>query len=220
MTVEDIRLAIYRWFAQHGTAPSIDEISALLGANKAEVQSAFIELSNNRHIVLNEAHEIVMAHPFSAVPLGFSVMGPKTLWWGGCSWDSFALPHLVEPGEPYLIATTCPNCTKALAWNVSSESPPQGSDLAHFLVPVKNMWEDVVHTCGNQRVFCSQTCIDGWLEKTGNDEGYVMDLQTLWRLASEWYEGRLERGYVRREPSVAKDYFRRVGLSGPFWGLG
>lgn len=36
-----------------------------------------------------------MAHPFTAVPLGFSVMGQDTLWWGGCAWDSFAIPHLL-----------------------------------------------------------------------------------------------------------------------------
>ena len=34
-----------------------------------------------------------------------------------------------------------------------------------------------------------------------------------------WYAGRLERGYVRREPSAAADYLRSVGLSGTFWGL-
>jgi hypothetical protein len=34
-----------------------------------------------------------------------------------------------------------------------------------------------------------------------------------------WCAGRLERGYVRREPSAAADYLRSVGLSGTFWGL-
>ncbi len=42
---------------------------------------------------------------------------------------------------------------------------------------------------------------------------------TLWRLAAGWYTGRLDRGYTRREPSAAADYFRGVGLAGPFWGL-
>jgi hypothetical protein len=58
-----------------------------------------------------------------------------------------------------------------------------------------------------------------WLDRTGQSRGYVMDLPTLWRLASGWYAGRLERGYVRREPSAAADYLRSVGLSGAFWGL-
>ncbi len=46
-----------------------------------------------------------------------------------------------------------------------------------------------------------------------------MDLVTLWRFAAHWYEGRLERGYVRREPSRAAQYLRSVGLTGSFWGL-
>jgi hypothetical protein len=47
----------------------------------------------------------------------------------------------------------------------------------------------------------------------------VLDLGTLWRLAAHWYDGRLDRGYVRREPSQAAAYLRGVGLSGSFWGL-
>ena len=46
-----------------------------------------------------------------------------------------------------------------------------------------------------------------------------MDLSTLWRFASDWYTGRLDRGYTRREPAQAADYMRGVGISGAFWGL-
>jgi hypothetical protein len=46
-----------------------------------------------------------------------------------------------------------------------------------------------------------------------------MDLPTLWRLAAHWYDGRMNRGYVRREPAAAMEYFRSVGLHGAFWGL-
>ena len=79
------------------------------------------------------------------------------------------------------------------------------------------MWDDVVHTCGNQRIFCSASCVHDWLARTGNDLGYIMSLTTLWRLASHWYEGRLDRGYVRREPAVAGEYLHSVGLTGEFW---
>jgi hypothetical protein len=81
------------------------------------------------------------------------------------------------------------------------------------------MWDDVVRTCGHQRLFCSPGCVDDWLRATGLTRGYVMDLATLWRLAAHWYDGRLDRGYVRRDPVQAKEYLRGVGLSGPFWGL-
>jgi hypothetical protein len=65
----------------------------------------------------------------------------------------------------------------------------------------------------------SRSCVAVWLSESGHQRGFVMDLPTLWRLAAGWYAGRLERGYVRREPSAAADYLRSVGLSGSFWGI-
>ena len=57
-------------------------------------EDGLAELARGRHLALGDQGQIVMAHPFSTVPLGFSVMGARTLWWGGCAWDSFALPLL------------------------------------------------------------------------------------------------------------------------------
>jgi hypothetical protein len=171
-------------------------------------------------VVLGDDGAIVMAHPFASIPLGFAVMGDHTLWWGGCAWDSFAIPHLV-PGEPeVLVSTRCPGCGRALAWVVGRDAPPAGDEVAHFLVPMSRAWDEVVTTCANQRLFCSDACVQQWLDNSGQQRGYVMDLATLWRLAERWYDGRLDSGYVRREPAQARDYFRQAGLDGPFWGLG
>jgi hypothetical protein len=215
--VEDLRLAIYRSFASTGRAPTPAELAAQ-GWDERATASGLAELAAARHVVLGANGEIVMAHPFATVPLGFSVMGECTLWWGGCAWDSFAIPHLLPEPTPHLVATRCPACGTAHAWSVGNDAPPSGDQVAHFLVPVAHMWDDVVHTCGNQRIFCSEHCVDAWLATSGNQRGFVMDLATLWRLAQGWYAGRLERGYVRREPVAAADYLRSVGLVGPFWG--
>ena len=219
MDSEDLRLAVYRSFARAGRAPGADELAEQLGSDVPAVSRGLEELASARHLVLDGQGRIVMAHPFSSVPLGFSVMGRRTLWWGGCAWDSFALPHLL-PGEgEVLVATRCPACGRPHAWNVGSQRPPDGGQIAHFLVPAPRMWDDVVHTCRHQRLFCSEDCVDDWLAATGSTRGYLMDLGRLWRFAAHWYDGRLDRGYTRREPSQAADYLRSVGLSGPFWGL-
>ena len=210
MDTEDVRLAVYRSFAVTGRSPERDSLD----------DRALRELHEQRHVVLGADDEIVMARPFSAVPLGFSVMGRETLWWGGCAWDSFALAHLLPEEPDVLVATRCPGCDAALAWVVGRDAPPAGDEVAHFLTPAARMWDDVVRTCGHQRLFCGEACVAAWLARTGHERGYVMDLATLWRLARGWYEGRLERGHERREPSQAREYFRSVGLSGPFWGLG
>ncbi len=217
MDREDLRLAVYRAFAATGRAPEPDELATELGADTSTVRRGLDELAAARHVALDELGHIVMAHPFSAVPLGFSVMGWRTLWWGGCAWDSFALPHLLPGGRAG--RHPVPGLRAPHAWNVGPQRPPDGSQVAHFLVPAARMWDDVVHTCGHQRLFCSRECVGDWLAATGNERGYVLDLATLWRLAAHWYDGRLDRDYRRREPSAAADYLRSVGLSGPFWGL-
>lgn len=218
MDLERLRVTVYRAFAEHGHPPSFDELAPDVDTDPAAVAAGLRELAAARHLVLDSVGRIVMAHPFSAVPMGFSVMGRQTLWWGGCAWDSFAMPQLL-PDEPgLLIATRCPNCDRALSWVVHRESPPAGAEVAHFLVPLAHMWDDVRHTCSNQRLFCSTDCVDAWLATTGNARGYVMDLTTLWRLAEHWYDGRLDVGYVRRDPAQATAYFRSVGLTGDFWG--
>jgi Alkylmercury lyase len=216
--LEDLRLAIYAG-CRRGRVPRIADLATELLATRKQVRSGLLTLAAARHLALGSDGEITMAHPFTAVPLGFSVMGRDTLWWGGCAWDSFALPHLLPDQGPMLVATTCPACDRAHAWRVDDREPPAGGQVAHFLVPAARMWDDVVFTCGNQRIFCSEDCVAIWLDESRHQRGSVLDLQTLWRLAAGWYAGRLERGYVRREPSAAADYLRSVGLSGAFWGL-
>ena len=217
--VEAIRLHVYGSFARTGRAPHEADLASATGVPLHDVAAALAQLARQRHLVLGKDGTIVMAHPFSSINLGFSVMGRSTLWWGGCAWDSFAIPHLV-PDEPnVLVATTCPACGAAHAWTVTRKSPPDGSQLAHFLIPAVRVWDDVVRACGNQRLFCGETCIASWLETTGHARGSVFDLATLWRLARHWYDGRLDTPYRRREPAEAKEYFREAGLTGAFWGL-
>ncbi len=220
MELEDLRLAVYDHFARTGRAPAAEGLARTLGEPLTAVRAELRELHAQRHLLLDAAsRRSVMAHPFTAVPLGFSVMGAETLWWGGCAWDAFALPHLLAGQPELLVATRCPACAAPHAWVVRADAPPPGPQVAHFLVPAARMWEDVVHTCGHQRLFCGEGCVAAWLERTGNARGYGMDIPTLWRLASHWYDGRLDRGYVRREPAAARDYFGSVGLRGAFWGL-
>jgi hypothetical protein len=216
---EELRLDVYRSFVLDGRPPDVGRLATERDVDRPAVRSALRRLAQARHLVLDQHDRILMAHPFSAIPLGFAAMGTRTLWWGGCAWDSFALPHLLPAEDSILVSTRCPACAAPHAWNVDRHAPPTGTQVAHFLVPAARMWDDVVHTCGHQRLFCSAGCVDSWLRQTGSLRGDVLDLPTLWALAAHWYDGRLERGYTRREPAAAADDLRSVGLSGSFWGL-
>jgi hypothetical protein len=75
MDAEDLRRAVYRAFAETGGAPEPGELATKLGTGAREVAAGLAELARGRHLALGDQGQIVMAHPFSAVPLGFSVMG-------------------------------------------------------------------------------------------------------------------------------------------------
>jgi hypothetical protein len=177
-------------------------LAAELSRAQEQVRSGLATLAAGRHVALGPDGEIAMAHTFTAVPQGFSVMGRDTLWWGGCAWDSFALPHLLPDKGPMLVATTCQACDRAHAWRVDDREPPAGDQVAHFLVPAAQMWNDVVYTCGNQRIFCSEACVTSWLDRSGHQRG-VPDgptdpVATRIRLVRR----PLQSGYVRRDPSA------------------
>lgn len=216
--LEDLRVAVYRSLASTGRLPSAEHLAEIAGS-PVRAGRAITELADRRAWALGESGEIELAHPFATRSFGYSVMSAATLWWGGCCWDSFAIPHLVPDCGPVVVAGLCPACGRALSWRVDTLTPPEGPERAHFLVPTSRMWDDVIHTCSNQLLFCNDACIDTWLIDTDKAEGYRMDLATLWRFASDWYTGRLDHGYRRREPTDALAYFEHVGLEGAFWGL-
>ncbi|MEU3183158.1 organomercurial lyase [Streptomyces sp. NPDC006923] len=216
--LETLRVRLYRQLAREGRVATSDRIADELGVQAAEAAEAFTALAQDRHLVLDHEGQIELAHPFGTRDFGFSVKSDSVLWWGGCAWDSFAIPHLVPGAAPALVATACPACGTAHAWNVHRTEPPAGAQVAHFLVPMAHVWDDVVHACENQRIFCTEDCVDTWLIRTGHTRGEVFSLTKLWNLASDWYTGRLAPGYRRREPVEAAAYFRAAGLAGPFWG--
>ncbi|WP_327733353.1 organomercurial lyase [Streptomyces nojiriensis] len=129
---ERVRLAVYRGFARTGQAPGVAELAALTGLGPDRVRRELRTLHERHDLVLDreDSDHVVRAHPFASVPLGFSVMGTRTLWWGGCAWDSFAMPHLLRD-EPDVVATRCPACDTPHARVVGRDAPPEGDQVGH-----------------------------------------------------------------------------------------
>lgn len=216
--VEDLRLLIYRSFAESGVAPRTRDLTEVVGGPD-RARAALHALARDRQLVLDPDGAIVLAHPFAGRSFGFSVMGADTLWWGGCAWDSFAIPHLLRQSA-VLVATRCGGCFSPIAVEVERDRPPTSDIVAHFATPMAHVWDDVVRACSNQLLFCSTECIARWAQATHSPLGATLDASTLWQLAGDWYAGRLERDHVRREPGDAAAYFAGCGLSGPFWAIG
>jgi hypothetical protein len=214
--LEQLRLAVYREFAGTGRPASVSALAAALGQPEGAVVDGLEELADAHHLVLREGR-IVLAHPFASANFGFSVMGERTLYWGGCAWDAFAIPHLVDAEPSALVATQCPACGTPHAWVVDRSGPPVGDQVVHFPTDAAHVWDDVVLTCSRQRIFCDRGCVDRWCAATGVPVGSVFDLATLWRLASRWYAGRLDSPYERRDPATAVAFFAEVGMPPEFY---
>ena len=67
MDLELLRLQVYRTFAGTGRAPTVADLAESVQGSPAEVQEGLQQLARNRHVVLDAADAIVMAHPFFAV---------------------------------------------------------------------------------------------------------------------------------------------------------
>jgi hypothetical protein len=55
-----------------------DNRLAIYGIDTSEAREGLRRLACARHVVLDEEDRIVMAHPFAAIQLGFSVMCTST----------------------------------------------------------------------------------------------------------------------------------------------
>ena len=78
MDREDLRLAVYAGFVEDGRAPDVGTLANRFAVSRDTVVAGLRQWAHQRHLVLQDGHadevSVVMAHPFSAVPLGFAVM--------------------------------------------------------------------------------------------------------------------------------------------------
>ena len=68
-------------------------------------------------------------------------------------------------------------------------------------------------------LFRSEDDVRAWCEKRQMTSGAIFDLARLWRLASLWYDDRLDLNWRRRTISERQAILDDVGLRGAFWRL-
>jgi hypothetical protein len=224
----EVRLSIYRTFADEGRAPSVAELVKRTGIVEVDVRAALQFLHEIHAIVLTEpADAIRLAHPFSSAPMGFVVSAAGTgptgydgdrLWWGGCAWDSFGIGAALA--EPIVIRTRCPACSTCLVIPSGPTSPPDEKLVVHIPLAANRWWDDVVRTCSNIRLFCSPDHVEAWARTGARTIGQVVPARTMWRLAQPWYGDRLSPNWSRRSSVEGQEILNQVGLTGRFWSLG
>ena len=141
----EVRREVYDGFLTADRALTIGEIAHRLGRRDQEVGDALRRLAGAHALVLQPASgDVLMANPFSAVPTAFVVSSAGRSWWGNCIWDGLGI--LAMLGADGSVATACPDCGEALTLRVRNGLVEGDPSLAHFAVPARSWWDDVVFT--------------------------------------------------------------------------
>ena len=140
-----VKLAIYREFAESGRAPSCERVAARTGLTTDQVRDAFQSLRTQRLLVVEpDGGTIRMAPPFSGVPTYHRVESGGVEYYANCAWDALGiLAALKRPGR---VRSRCSQSGEPLDLVVGENGPEPSTWLFHCLVPAARWWEDIVFT--------------------------------------------------------------------------
>jgi hypothetical protein len=134
-----LRRLTYAKLVELGRPP----LAAELGGE--DVVVGWRRLHDAHALVLNPAtDQILMAHPFSAVPTPFRVNAGGRTWYANCAWDAFGICAALHSDGT--IEASCADCGEPLSVHVRDEEPSDDSLLFHCLVPARHWWDDIVFT--------------------------------------------------------------------------
>lgn len=140
-----LRGHLYRCIRESGLVPSRAELDEGLGAGAGEVDRALALLAEAHVLVLDEAGEVRMAHPFSAIETPFRVRAAGTDYWANCAWDALAIPLLLDVDGR--TPTACPQSGAPIDLSVTDgRVEPADGAVVRFPVPARRFWEDIGFT--------------------------------------------------------------------------
>ena len=139
-----LRGHLYRRIRESGTVPTQAELRGQTGAGDAEIHEAHRFLADAHVLVLDVAGEVLMAHPFSAVPTPYRVETPIGDYWANCAWDAIAIPFIL--GTDGRTPTVCPHSGVRFDLTVvDGRVGPEGS-VVRLPVPARDFWDDIGFT--------------------------------------------------------------------------
>ena len=141
----EVKLAVYRHFAETGRRPSLMETAERVGSDVANVLDAYQRLRAQRLLVLEaDGSSIRMASPFSGVPTQHIVEADGIQYFANCAWD--ALGVLAALHKQGTIHSRCAQSGEPLHLQVDLQGPVASDWLFHCLVPAARWWDDIVFT--------------------------------------------------------------------------
>jgi hypothetical protein len=126
----ELRNRIYKRFVELGEVPRGDEPG--------------LQRLHDAHALVLDESGIRMLNPFSVVPTPYVVESGGRSWYGNCVWDAFGIPAaLCVDGH---VSATCLDCGETLEVDVIDGRPEPDDLVAHFLLPARRWWDDIVFT--------------------------------------------------------------------------
>jgi hypothetical protein len=141
----EVKLAVYRHFAETATRPSPEDVGEVVRASAAEVIGAYSRLRSQRVLVLEaDGASIRMAPPFSGVATQHVVVAGRLSYFANCAWDALGIPAALH--QPTTVHSRCEQSREPLRLEVGLDGPERSDWLFHCLVPAASWWEDIVFT--------------------------------------------------------------------------
>jgi hypothetical protein len=141
----EVKLAVYRHFAETGGPPSADDIARRVRSDPERVLEAFAGLRSQRVLVLEaDGSSIRMAPPFSGVPTQHVVRAGGREYFANCGWDALGIPAALH--EPATVHSRCEQSGEPFTLEVGLFGPAPSDWLFHCLVPAAHWWDDIVFT--------------------------------------------------------------------------
>jgi hypothetical protein len=144
---QSVRNQIYAFFVDQARPPTVAEAAMALQAPADQVSEAFLRLGA-AHAILLERNtpqpEVRMAWPFSAVPTPFLVSVGKKTYYANCAWDMFGIPAALHADAA--MEARCADCQERIDLRVSGQRIYGEEALAHFLLPFRDWYTNLVYT--------------------------------------------------------------------------
>jgi len=141
----EVKLAVYRHFAETGVSPSCDQVAERVGTPADEVVQAYQRLRAQRVLVLgNDGLSVRMAPPFSGVATQHVVKASNQSYFANCAWDALGIPAALH--QPATVYSRCEQSMEPLRLEVSLDGPAGSDWVFHCVVPAAQWWDDIVFT--------------------------------------------------------------------------
>ncbi len=140
-----IRSFVYARLVATGRAPDMRDIAAQFAMQPAQAQAALQRLHDAHALVLDEAGDVLMANPLSAVETDYRAFAGGRWYYANCAWDSLGIPAML--GGDAQIEARHPTTRETIQYAIENERLC-GADgyLVHFAQPFRNWYDDIVET--------------------------------------------------------------------------